>query len=385
MAKKKIKAFQDSVASQDPPRSSVYGVCLVLPQVGRSLGWPPSLVGKVVQAYVVLGVCWALQFAFIGELYKIERLRSLNCQYQWGNQTFIEDENTVFEDQKTECMMKGYAQIAGSGDYPDFTRWHLCGSQEAGVPYITRMLCITIFIVYLATDVRESLELARCVLGVPTCEACSWVMVRFSEEINFDPLEGDEKRSLDSELQFSVSAIPMGWKIFYMIVLVLFKIIIVIALIVYGTSFLFNESDRVELILNAIAFCFVIDIDEMLFSACAQQDVREKMDNLQSYTDHQGDIPLSDSDDLSGSDIEGSSDLEHTDDEPLMAAKPHFAVPKKRVVKKAMAGAKSAMYGGWDYCNMLVIIFKGPVVIVAAVLGSFEWYASTCPDYDGIF
>merc|ERR1712048_702830 len=51
----------------------------------------------------------------------------------------------------------------------------------------------------------------------------------------------------------------------------------------WGTFWVMNANERVELILNAVAIVFVLDLDEMLFQAVTTSDVREKMDNLLPY------------------------------------------------------------------------------------------------------
>ena len=44
-----------------------------------------------------------------------------------------------------------------------------------------------------------------------------------------------------------------------------------------------NESDRVELILNAVALVFILDIDEVLYSAITHADTQSYMENLQPW------------------------------------------------------------------------------------------------------
>jgi len=68
-----------------------------------------------------------------------------------------------------------------------------------------------------------------------------------------------------------------------MVFLVVPKIIIFLGILWAGSVYLLNERDRSELILNAVALVFVVDIHKLVFIACTSRDIREKMNSLDPW------------------------------------------------------------------------------------------------------
>lgn len=247
-----------------PPRSSMYGVCFVMPLVSKQLGWPPALIGHVVQSYIVLLTCWILQGLFIYEIYHIDQIRAKDCDAD-----------------PQACFDAGYVTIS-QASFPDYTKWMLC--ENADVPHVTRLLCISVFVVSNFSDLRVVFDMLKVLMNAPS--KGDWLIGKVSEDVVCKNHNGRFYQITEEghELGFQVAGIDAVWAGVHAAVLVVPKFILFLLLIVSGTCYLFNEADRIELILNAVAFCFVQQIDQLLFIACVSSGIREKMDNMQGYS-----------------------------------------------------------------------------------------------------
>lgn len=261
-----LGSFEGGFAAVGPPTNSIYSVCFVMPQIASQLTWPPGLLGRVIQCYCILVATWCIQCLYLYEILHIEQLRDEGC-----NQN------------ATECLANGFVKTEGF--FPDYGHWTLCtdnvGKATNLVPQVTQQLCIMVFVVSLFSDFRNAMDLARCLYRLPSKKGV-WLVGRKMEEIQLGNFDAQE--TLDLNIQ--VDAVPLSWKIFYCISLVIPKVLIMVALLFVGTCYLFNESDRKELILNAVAYVFVSQIDSLLFDAVVPNDIREKLDNMQTYRGH---------------------------------------------------------------------------------------------------
>lgn len=245
-----------------PPRSSIYGVCFVMPLIAKQTGWPPALVCDVVQSYLVLALCWVLQGAFVYEIVHIRVLQAEACN-----------------EAPDSCADRGFVPV-GRIFLSESTRWMLCDDGE--IPAMTRLLCISVFCITIFSDLQVVFDMILVLKEVGNHG--DWLVGRASRGICFSGVDGTSRQVQAHELGFQVAGIPYGLKIAYFCVLVLPKFVLFWVLLCAGSYYLFNEPNRVELILNAAAFCFVRSLDRLLLLACTPQAIQEKMDNLEGYS-----------------------------------------------------------------------------------------------------
>lgn len=62
------------------------------------------------------------------------------------------------------------------------------------------------------------------------------------------------------------------------------RVLLLFYLCIVGTVFLINETDYLELLLNAVALAFIITIDEMLYAALARTKTKADLDNTEALT-----------------------------------------------------------------------------------------------------
>jgi hypothetical protein len=128
-------------------------------------------------------------------------------------------------------------------------------------------ICVFVFAVCIFKDIRQTVEMAILLSMLPT-RSGGWVT-----------FPSDDVDSL--EMQFRVGCMPLKWKILNLVTLCLPKLVIAVSLALWGTIFLKNSMERSETVLDAVALIFILELDELLFSALCGADLLELMDNLQ--------------------------------------------------------------------------------------------------------
>ena len=118
--------------------------------------------------------------------------------------------------------------------------------------------------IQLYKDFRQSEEILHLLFKIPTAPG-HWVVFEQVDHL-LHHYEGDKVISR-AEMSYQVDGMTMKWKVFSFVLIVIPRMIIWVLLMFYGSIWLMNESDRVELILNAVALVFILDIDEVLYSA----------------------------------------------------------------------------------------------------------------------
>lgn len=61
------------------------------------------------------------------------------------------------------------------------------------------------------------------------------------------------------------------------------KLLIALTLLVFGFLFIFDTEDRIDIILNAVALVFVLEIDEMLFKFAVPSDMQQTLNTVKEY------------------------------------------------------------------------------------------------------
>eukprot|EP00930_Biecheleria_cincta_P011806 TRINITY_DN114905_c0_g1_i1.p1 TRINITY_DN114905_c0_g1~~TRINITY_DN114905_c0_g1_i1.p1 ORF type:complete len:183 (+),score=16.03 TRINITY_DN114905_c0_g1_i1:1-549(+) len=81
------------------------------------------------------------------------------------------------------------------------------------------------------------------------------------------------------EGRVQVNAIPLRYKLFVIVFALLPRTLIFASLASVGSDFLIGADDYQELILNSVALAFLIEIDNMMFTAVVSDDTKILMDD----------------------------------------------------------------------------------------------------------
>lgn len=262
------------------PRDTLHGSVIVLPQVARCLSWHPVYIGYAVKALLALIIVFVVQGLFVYEVYRLVEAQDLDC---WANQT--------------KCELKGFRPVGYASLGKTRQRWYLCEPGRAGRSessgHWLRRLCIVAFVVALFKDLRQSIEIMGLLLELPSRPGHWVVIVEHTQDLVDMSRRGDKKlRSRkDARMTWQVAGMEAHWKIFNFFVLVIPKICIFCGLLYFGALWLMNTTKRTDLILNAVGLCFVLDLDEAVFTAVTNADEQSYMDNLQPQNPFEEELP----------------------------------------------------------------------------------------------
>lgn len=169
---------------------------------------------------------------------------------------------TIYQKYHADCFQDGQfvKALFDKWDYkPD-----LCGLGFANFGFMFAIQCL--WWTVMLNEVRKNEQLLTTIMALPhTTNALEMVQVGEDDGVvRFKALTGPVRRTL-------------------YVVLILPKILICISLLVIGTVWLTSTCSFADLILNAIALEFVIEVDELLFQALLPSFICQRIDNTKFW------------------------------------------------------------------------------------------------------
>jgi len=152
--------------------------------------------------------------------------------------------------------------------------------------YWCRAACIFIFMMAVVDDLRGTINLARLLWIVPT-KAQTWISYEPPDWASKEDAKSIHSWSELDFVKFHVSGMPLGWKVLNFLVIWMPKFLLWLALAATGVHYLMETADIVDMVVNAMALTFVLDIDEMVFARLTTSVTQHIMANLE-------DMPLYD-------------------------------------------------------------------------------------------
>eukprot|EP00746_Dinoflagellata_sp_MGD_P141740 gnl/MRDRNA2_/MRDRNA2_74799_c0_seq2.p1 gnl/MRDRNA2_/MRDRNA2_74799_c0~~gnl/MRDRNA2_/MRDRNA2_74799_c0_seq2.p1 ORF type:complete len:446 (+),score=91.83 gnl/MRDRNA2_/MRDRNA2_74799_c0_seq2:151-1338(+) len=274
---------------------SVYGAAILIPQLARTAGWEKFLTFLAIRSYIFLIVNvlvqgYAVFFvakeervmdSFAGQMYlcdfgvqvdpdscpglgskclgpggtEVDMKRIYNWA-QWSTRTFVKDSlKVIFPDRAEEIETK-----VDPGEY----------GVEA---YNCRLLCCFLFIVFVMNDLVQTLDMLRMLYHIPTADE-DWFEADDHVDNDTDVL------SLD-RVKVKIAGMPLLWKILNLVFVVIPKILIWKLLAESGIMFLMETSGIEDVIVNAVAMAFLLNIDEMLCAVLMSKESKALLDKLE--------------------------------------------------------------------------------------------------------
>lgn len=131
-----------------------------------------------------------------------------------------------------------------------------------------RIFCILVFTGYCFSEIGETFNMFTFVRNFPTSKG-------------FEPLRLKEKKNEDGETETEFhSGMTQCFKWYCYLTILIPKFGIAVALLTYGTGFVVTTVNDEDLILNAIALGFVLDIDDMAYNYFMTYQMREVVQGL---------------------------------------------------------------------------------------------------------
>jgi len=118
-----------------------------------------------------------------------------------------------------------------------------------------RLLCITIYAGYVMADLSETLKMGLFVYNFQTAQ--TWEYLEYV--IEEDEVTGEGEREF-------ATGMTKPYKAFCYICLIFPKFCVAMSLLTYGTGYVVNSDAGEDLVLNALALGFVLEIDEMFYN-----------------------------------------------------------------------------------------------------------------------
>eukprot|EP00929_Paragymnodinium_shiwhaense_P003349 TRINITY_DN103825_c0_g1_i1.p1 TRINITY_DN103825_c0_g1~~TRINITY_DN103825_c0_g1_i1.p1 ORF type:complete len:324 (+),score=32.90 TRINITY_DN103825_c0_g1_i1:76-1047(+) len=129
------------------------------------------------------------------------------------------------------------------------------------------VICVLVYLFYLLNEVEATLVLAELYLdAIPTVAGHSKIL----------KFKGDDKQFVSGGLSFLRKAMLITF-------VVVPRLLIAICLGYVGTYYLASSLSDADLLLNAMALVFVIDIDELIYQAIYPTSVRRVMCHMPSF------------------------------------------------------------------------------------------------------
>jgi len=139
--------------------------------------------------------------------------------------------------------------------------------------YYCRVLACFLFMMNEVQDLFKTNQLMMVLLTTPNSRQ-SWVRSEDQPDTKADPLKGSE---------FRIAGIPVLWKLFYFLIVVIPKAFLLYSVCWMGLRFLMETAGIIDLVLGAMAMDFILQLDELLYSALGSAATKYLMDELQNY------------------------------------------------------------------------------------------------------
>lgn len=286
---------------------SVYGAAVALPQIARSACWSSTLTALAVRAYIFLVINMMSQVLLLSMIGKEQ-----NISYHFAGQMHLCDYGkTVFQNDcpnGPNCIGPGGTPIESTLKY-DFNTWatrtfvrdtmkvlfpersdviqdQVTPGEYGLESWLCRNACIFIFMMAVVEDLHQTLLLIKTLFRIPTM-AQSWIMYNepeWEEKSTVKKLQGLTELDL---VKFRVAGMPCGWKVFNFMFIVVPKAMLWVSMSIVGVHYLMETSGIVDLIVNAMALTFVLNIDEtafMRFSTIITKHIMSKLEDMPLFS-----------------------------------------------------------------------------------------------------
>eukprot|EP00928_Gymnodinium_smaydae_P031196 TRINITY_DN22974_c0_g4_i2.p1 TRINITY_DN22974_c0_g4~~TRINITY_DN22974_c0_g4_i2.p1 ORF type:complete len:490 (+),score=59.75 TRINITY_DN22974_c0_g4_i2:54-1523(+) len=284
-------------------KTSVYGAAIAIPQIARSSYWPKTMSILTLRSFMFLGINYLVQTAFV--YYILDSQTNMN---PFGGQMHLCDFASHISHcpDRSNCHGPGGKEIADPGSLYPYDVWNTrrfvrdslkilfpdrvgdiddnVDPGEYGVEsFYCRLLCIFVFMVSIGDEFQNILDFFRLLWYLPTA-AQPWVQYEIPSWASKQHVKDVHGMSELDFVQFTVAGMPLQWKIFNFVFLLLPKIFIWRMLSMAGVHFLMETAGMVDQIVNTTALSFVFTIDELLLDRLTTKATRHIMSSIQEYS-----------------------------------------------------------------------------------------------------
>lgn len=254
-------------------QGSVYGAVILMPQLGRSLGWPSPILSLTISAYFYLAFCVILHFILLIFISKEERVMD-----GFSGQMFLCDFGAYLGargdhmgpggTQMTPQRLYGWEQWATrvfARDSVNAVFPHLAANITAsfdageygGESWWARIVCCHLFILNIFDELQCIVDLFKLLLFIPWINQ-TWINIDEAQtKSNF---AGNWK----DEVSINVAGMSCFWKLINVVVVLVPKAGLWWLTAIAGVNFLMETSNIVDIIVNSVALGFLLSLDDLI-------------------------------------------------------------------------------------------------------------------------
>eukprot|EP00933_Yihiella_yeosuensis_P009217 TRINITY_DN115032_c0_g1_i1.p1 TRINITY_DN115032_c0_g1~~TRINITY_DN115032_c0_g1_i1.p1 ORF type:complete len:287 (+),score=51.56 TRINITY_DN115032_c0_g1_i1:54-863(+) len=153
--------------------------------------------------------------------------------------------------------------------------------------YWCRAACCFLFMAAMMSDLYMTFADIMVLYHIPNEEE-QWIEYKDLGKDKDQVKEEEDMTELDL-IDFKLSGMSLFWKCETLVTIIMPKLLIWVGLALSGFTFLMETAGILDLIINAMALTFILQIDELMYECCTTSATHYIMDNL-------SDLPLDDAD-----------------------------------------------------------------------------------------
>mmetsp|Transcript_72939 Transcript_72939/g.128826 ORF Transcript_72939/g.128826 Transcript_72939/m.128826 type:complete len:475 (+) Transcript_72939:64-1488(+) len=280
---------------------SLYGAAIMMPQIARSAGWPKNICVLMCRSYIFLLVNYTVQGMILFFIAKEEIVWD-----SFGGQMFLCDfgKDSGGCPGGANCIGPSGTEYTPSRVYSwDLwtTRMYVRDSLKALFPdrvddintlvdpgeygvesYYCRLLCCALFTVTVMSDLWGSINMLWVFIDVPNKAEC-WVDYEeptWADKEHAKAIHGWTELDL---VTLKIAGMPLSWKIFNVLVVLLPKMLLWKITAEAGILFLMETSGIEDIVVNSVALAFILQIDELLCNELMSDSTRAILEKLEDY------------------------------------------------------------------------------------------------------
>lgn len=290
------------------PRGSIYGAALAMPQIARSCEWPGTLCALVIRTYFfcllnfllqayllsMIGTEFNLWFLFAGRMHLCDFGRSIQDCPDGPN--CVGPRGTIFSYPRLYDFDVWGTRIFAQDSMAAVNATHLdkVDPGEYGLEnFYCRMVCIFLFLKSTVTDFCENIENIKTLVLTPT-RADSWINMHVPDWAG----KSDVKAFGDMEeldlVEYHVAGMPLHWKMFNAIFILVPKTLLWFGVTRSGVHYLMETAGIMNVVVNAMALSFILNVDEMIFERLTSQLTTHILTHLQALDLYEDDLEETD-------------------------------------------------------------------------------------------
>jgi len=302
-------------------KKSVFGAGVLIPQLARCSGWSRGLIEVTIKIYLYVLFGFFVQIELLRFIDKEELVLDL-----FSGQSFLCDFGAPFENcpddptcagpagtKITPDRMYSYATYSNRRfmktalldlfpDKKDEIEDKVDPGEYGAESKWCRWLCCFLFMMGVMSELQSIYHLGKLLYVIPT-EAGEWISIdeagvaaastttprgSVDSRAGFSGQKG--RRTVrfeeDNALVVKIAGMPLLWKMVNVIFILFPKAVVWRLTASAGVTFLMETAEINDVIINAVALAFILQIDEMIFEALMPGELRELTLSCKGYARH---------------------------------------------------------------------------------------------------